>query len=536
MTRRRSYSGLFQGSPVGPFQQNVPGVDIEIVTMKTIGSLYLLKPFIEALKIREIIDRIIPMQRDTGGLTHGQVIEQLVLNRLHAPCPLSHLEHWAEHNGIFELFQIRPEELNDDRVGRALDAIYPYINDIDEAIVLHCLTRFGKIDTDRILWDLTSFYFEGDYDESEIIKYGYSRDQKPDKKQVVVELNVTAKSGIPLAHRTLPGNASDQKEALQNLETLQKRLKNKDFMIIGDRAMFTKENLAGLINKKLAFTGPLAAKEKEYILSFPEEQFQPLSYVTAKDKDGYSGIDTGYSFEQDGGCYNCRAIVVKSEELRRQQLKTLERNLAKVDADLKKIAGNLNDRKYKRYDYANDQIRKMLAKHGSYGKLFHVVLDARDEDAMTLTWEYEKDLLEQEHRLLGKYVLATSFCKAEHDANAVLEAYKSRHTVEDSFRTTKSTLKIRPIFLQTDERIKSLVLIMVIALIALALIEYVCKRDVLAKSAKEALSQFHMPAFVALRVNGHMVQQIGNVDQYMLNVLSAFDLKPLELNVAIMYD
>jgi transposase len=229
-------------------------------------------------------------------------------------------------------------------------------------------------------------------------------------------------------------------------------------------------------------------------------------------------------------------VVVKSEEHARQQLKTLEKNLAKVDVDLRKINGNLNERKYKHYDYANDQIKKMLAKHGNYGKLFHVVLDARDEDAMTLTWEYEQDLLEQERRLLGKYVLATSLSKAEHDAEAVLEAYKSRHTVEDSFRTTKSTLKIRPVFLQSDERIKSLVLVMVIALIALALIEYVCKREGLARSAKEALFQFCMPAFVALRVNGHLVQQIGNISQYMLDVLSAFDLKPLELDGVIVYD
>lgn len=535
MTRRRSYSGLFQGSPVSPFQK-VPGIDIEIVTMKTIGSLYLLKPFTGALKIREIIDRIIPMQRDVGGLTHGQVIEQLVLNRLNAPCPLSHLEHWAEHTGIFELFQIRPEELNDDRTGRALDAIYPYINDIEDAIVLHCLSRFGEIDTSRILWDLTSFYFEGDYDESELIRYGYSRDQKPDKKQVVVELNVTAKSGIPLCHRTLPGNASDQKEALRNLETLQKRLKNKDFMIIGDRAMFTRENLAGLINKELAFVGPLAAKEKEFILSFPEEQFQPLSYVTAKGKGGYSGIDTTYRFEQDGGHYTCRAVVVKSEELRQQQLKTLEKNLAKVDADLRKIDGNLNERKHKNVDYAADQIKKMLDKHAGIGKLFHVVLKEADDGTLTLTWGYEQELLEQQYRLLGKYVLATSLSKAGHDAEAVLEAYKSRHAVEDSIRTTKSTLKIRPVFLQTDERIKSLILVMVIALIALALIEYVCKREGLAKSAKEALFLFRMPAYVALQVNGHLVQQIGNINQYMLDVLSVFDLKPLELDGAIVYD
>ncbi len=224
-------------------------------------------------------------------------------------------------------------------MGRALDAIFPYIDDIEEATVLSCLSRYAKIDTDRILWDLTSFYFEGDYDESQMIKYGYSRDQKPDKKQVVVELNVTAKEGIPLCHRTLPGNASDQKEALKNLETLKKRLKNKSFMIIGDRAMFTRANLAGLIGQEIDFVGPLAGKEKEFILGFPDEQFQALSYTTAKGKGGYSGIDTTYSFEHNGGHYKCRAVVVKSDELCEQERKTLDKNLGKVDADLQKDQG-----------------------------------------------------------------------------------------------------------------------------------------------------------------------------------------------------
>ena len=528
--KRRTYSGLYQGSPVGTFQ-GVPGINIELVTMKTIGSIYLLKPFLYALKIREIIDLIVPMERNhDDGLTHGQVIEQLVLNRLNSPCPLVLIEDWAENVGIFELFQICPEELNDDRLGRALDAIEPYINDIEEAIVLHCFSRFSKLDKSHVLWDLTSFYFEGDHEASDLIRYGYNRDQKKDKKQAVVELNVTAKDGIPLCHRTLAGNASDRKEALKNLDTLKKRLKNQDFLIIGDRAMFTRENLAGLIGKKIDFVGPLASREKEFILSFPDEQFQALSYTTAKDKGGYSCIDTTYTLEHNGGYFKCRAVVVKSEELAEQQKKTLARNLSKVDADLQKIRGNLNQRKYKNYDYASDQIKKKLAKHGSYGKLFHVVLDAKEEGAMILTWEYEQELFNQELRLLGKYILATSLDKKTHDAETVLESYKSRHRVEDQIRTTKSTLKIRPVFLQKDERIKALVLVMIIALIVYALIEYVVKKEGLAKSAKRALFMFRMSAIVALKVNGHLVQQIGNISSFMRAVLNALNIKPLELD------
>ncbi|AFV12123.1 hypothetical protein Tph_c19270 [Thermacetogenium phaeum DSM 12270] len=154
--KRRNYSGLFQGKPVNRFQ-SIPGININIDTMKTIGSLYLLGPFLRALGVRDIVDRIVPMERNVErGLTHGQVIEQLVLNRLNDPCPLLHIEEWAEARGVLELYGIPPDKLNDDRVGRALDAIAPYENDIEEAIVLGVLSRFGKIDTDQILWDLTS--------------------------------------------------------------------------------------------------------------------------------------------------------------------------------------------------------------------------------------------------------------------------------------------------------------------------------------------------------------------------------------------
>ena len=72
--KRRNYSGLFQGKPVNRFQ-GIPGININIDTMKTIGSLYLLGPFLQALGIREIVDRIVPMERNVEGwLTHGQVM------------------------------------------------------------------------------------------------------------------------------------------------------------------------------------------------------------------------------------------------------------------------------------------------------------------------------------------------------------------------------------------------------------------------------------------------------------------------------
>lgn len=467
------------------------------------------------------------MVRHVGGLSHGQVFEQLVLNRLDDPLPLLYLEDWAEMRGIRELYGIPPEKLNDDRIGRALDAVAPFIDDIEGAVVLAALSRFN-VDPDQVLWDTTSFYFEGDYDESDIIKLGYSRDQKKDKKQAVVELSVTAKEGIPLAHRLLPGNASDHKEALQNIKTLQKRVQKKDFLLIGDRAMLTKPNLTALIGKGLKFLGPLAGKDKEFILGIPEEQFVPLTYTTARGKGGCAAVDTSYTFHYNGRHYTCRAVVVKNEELCKQQRLTLNKNLRKIESGLEKIRCQLNVRKYKNPAYVAERVKKVLDGHCA-GKLFRVILDG-EEGALTLQWDYDPGLMEQQERLLGKYILVTSLDREAHDADRVLELYKSRHRVEDRIRAIKGTLKIRPLFLQSEERIKSLVLVNIIALIVYSLIEWVCKQKRFARSGKHALFMFRMPAIVTLTVNGHVNQQIGNIYPSMHYILTALKVKPLEIS------
>jgi len=187
--QRRTKRSYFNGRPFGS-SPSLP--DIRLDETKVIGSLYLLKPLLEKLGLREAVDVVVPMQRDiAGGLTHGQVLEQLIINRLDAPCPLVDIEYWAHERCVEAVYGIPSDKLNDDRVGRALDAISEYTSDIEDIIVLKALSHFN-IDPKLVHWDTTFFYFEGNYDASNLITLGYSRDQKKDKKQVVVELNITA--------------------------------------------------------------------------------------------------------------------------------------------------------------------------------------------------------------------------------------------------------------------------------------------------------------------------------------------------------
>jgi hypothetical protein len=91
---------------------------------KLLGALPVVAGFSSRLRIRDIVDGACPV-RDLAELTHGQVIEVLVANRLTSPSPLVHVRRWARERAVGEALGVDPELLNDDRIGRALDATTP---------------------------------------------------------------------------------------------------------------------------------------------------------------------------------------------------------------------------------------------------------------------------------------------------------------------------------------------------------------------------------------------------------------------------
>jgi hypothetical protein len=89
---------------------------------KALGALPVVAELCRRLDIAGTVDRACPV-RDIAYATHGQVIEALVANRLTSPTPLVHVEDWARAWAVEEVFSVPPEVLNDDRIGRALDAL-----------------------------------------------------------------------------------------------------------------------------------------------------------------------------------------------------------------------------------------------------------------------------------------------------------------------------------------------------------------------------------------------------------------------------
>jgi hypothetical protein len=130
-----------------------------------LGALPVVAGFSSRLRIRDIVDEACPV-RDRAGLTHGQVIEVLVANRLTSPAPLVHVQRWASEWAVGEALGVDPALLNDDRIGRALDAIAPHLDQIAGSVGVAAIEAFG-IDVTRMHWDMTSISMHGDYDSAE---------------------------------------------------------------------------------------------------------------------------------------------------------------------------------------------------------------------------------------------------------------------------------------------------------------------------------------------------------------------------------
>lgn len=137
-------------------------------TRRDVGPLLLVAHYLRRLGLVGLVDSLAPM-RGQSLLTHGEVITALVANRLCGPAPLYDVASWASSAAIAELFNVPAGLLNDDRLGRALDALAPHAEDLRGRLLLQTLKSF-PVDARRLHLDLTAVRFAGAYPGSELVK------------------------------------------------------------------------------------------------------------------------------------------------------------------------------------------------------------------------------------------------------------------------------------------------------------------------------------------------------------------------------
>ena len=493
---------------------------------KNIGAITLLKPILDSLHIRETVDRYCPMQRE-HALTNGQAIETMIINRLISPTPLYHVEKWAELYALNETCGIDANQVNDDRLARALDAYFPHIADIEADVAITAMANY-RLEPEVVHMDTTSLYFEGEYEESDMLRLGYSRDQKPDKKQVNLCLNVSAKEGIPLMHGAYQGNKPDPKIVLENIKRLKAKLKPDHFIMVGDRSTITTDTVSLLLGSGMDFLGALKMTKpiQDLVGVIDDFEFKAVEYEGAAEAK-YRACERQVSLEKGGRVV--RGVVVWSLKKAQEDSNRREVGVKKILSDLEKIKGRLNMGRFKRVSYVETKVK--VASAGRFGKHVKVEVDGVD-GCVSLRFWLDEEALWRLGRLDGKYVLVTS---VDWSASKVIATYRGRYVVESRISNMKSGLAVRPVFLHSDERVLALVGLTVLSLLVYSVLEVLARRSGLVRVTSRVLFwEFQKLVLIKLVLgSGEPVNVVEDVTGFQAEVLTrlGFALPEALLNV-----
>ena len=448
-------------------------------TRRTVGPLLLVAHYLSRLGLVGVVDEAIPM-RGRSLLTHGEVISALVANRLCAPSPLYDVAGWASSAAVAELLAVPPGLLNDDRLGRALDAFARVAEDIRGRLLLRTLDRF-EVDASRLHLDLTAVRFAGAYEGSALVKKGWAADRTIARQ--VKTLQASTKAGVALYFRPYKGSSSELPAFVAAIETLAGSLPP-GLVVVADSGLGYLENLCAADAKHVGFVVPLRADTgwaERFATDVPGglDTLDSLDYVSFREqrldparRTVWKGLLCPFPVTaEDGTHHDLRVVYIFSSEEATSVAEARERTLAKAEEALGRISNGLGGHYYKTRKQVDTKVAQILT--GKVAGLIAVTTGTRAGKPV-ITWRRDEDAIATAGALDGLYALATNLADPDDgplDALGVLRIYKDQWIVEQRHRDLKQTLRVRPVFLHNDDRIEALVAIIGIALLIFGLIE-----------------------------------------------------------------
>jgi hypothetical protein len=462
-----------------------PRAQIAVVDVleKRLGSLPVIADFSRRLDIAGIIDRACPM-RDVALASHGQVIEALIANRLTHPQAMVAVADWARDWAVEEVYGISADVLNDDRLGRALDAIAPQIEHIVGSIGARAIEVFG-IDVARLHWDMTSISLYGAYpitdDDHPAPAYGHPKDRRADLKQIQAGIAVAADGGIPVFHRAYDGGAGEVAQVVDTMNQLKTLAGSRDFLMIGDSKLVSYGNVTAMIDAGVTFIAPLAASR------VPEGLFAGLDPTTATVVDYLAERDEDKPLWQRGSYRVCedttdlagprkkdpvhrlRRILVYSTANAAAAAKARASKLARARTDLDTLTRTAGSRYHPTVEAVAAKAAA-IARHRRVGVYLNTTITTTAEGIPVFAWSFDQAAIDAEAATDGWYALLTNL-GTDIDAAEILLRYKDQPVVERRYGDIKGPLAIAPVFLQHNRRITALITVICLALLIFCLIE-----------------------------------------------------------------
>lgn len=391
--------------------------------------------------------------------------EVMTLNRLIAPLSEHAMPNWIRQTALGDILQEDFSSLCDETLYRNLDRLHPNREAIERELAEREKTLFNLEDS-FYLYDLTSTYFEGEAKTNPQAKRGYSRDKRPDCKQVVVGL-VLDREGFPKAHEVFDGNLQDRASLKPMLDVLEKRMgKRPGTTVIIDRGMAYDEDVKEIQDRGMHYL--VAARQTErnqWLDDLEDEQgWEDVLRTPSPRNPGQKKTQVQIKRREKN---DVTYILCRSEGREEKDRAIREKHEAKLLVDLEKLQQRVAQRRLKQPAKIQQAIGRLRERYPRVARYYEIAYDVAQGQ---LSWNELADKKAIAGKLDGTYILKTD--RRDLSADEFWRTYILLTRVEDAFRDMKSPLLERPIFHHLQNRVQTHIFLCVLAYHLLATIEH----------------------------------------------------------------
>jgi transposase len=464
-----------------------------------LGAHPIIQFFIQQLKIPEIIGAYIK-QDERLKLPVEQTLTVLIHNILTSPMPMYEIADWLapldeSHVGL------EPSQaplIHDDRLGQSLETFYRGRHkDVFFRLALRAIKLFD-LDCSQIHQDTTTVTFSGKYAgwrAHELLAYGVNKDHRPDLKQLVLGMSVTADGSVPLTHKIYDGNQTDDRLHPENHQRLRRLLRRSDFIYVADCKLATEENLRKIAScggrfvtimprtwgqdkwfrrrveqGKIGWRWLLSRKNNRKPESKTDRYDLAKGTYRAK---GYRlfWIRSTQKAEQDAET-RTRHVNSALEELRAAQARLNTYNLKTGRAIRQKIQDILKQNQCRSFINAQIHCDRMYSRR--YGKPGRPAASQTPRRAwepyFSVTFHVNEEAVKKEALTDGVFPLMANLAKG-YKPKRILEIYKFQPFLEKRHSQLKTWQEVTPVLLKKSERVIALLHMHVMGLMTATLIE-----------------------------------------------------------------
>ena len=399
---------------------------------------------------------------------------------------------------------VEAAQFKKDRLARTLDALTPHCQAIWQAVVSRALERY-EIDLSVIYYDLTAFIAHGEYQGSDLVEFGFAHNTPSAKRKVKLGLNVAGDGNVPLLYQPLPGRTADKATVEENMQRLAALLKKHghplgEALVVGDRAMLD-DRLALLYDARgLRYLAGLTSHKtahRQLVEQTSETELRRYPLNQARGRGGYWGRPVAVPFAHEGQTASHRGLVILSGPMRFARYRTRAQQFRALWQALRQVQTKAEAGLSRYRSPQAVQARAETQCRQSPVGQFVTVSATRRDGRVVLTWQVKVNELQAVMRQDGRYLLVTN--DPSLSQSRMFELYRAKDGVEKDFRLSKSQLQVSPLFLHKDERIQSMLLITMLALLTYTILERQVRQAGLALTTRRLIERLETLTVIETR-------------------------------------